>query len=291
MFKKFDEFLKAKPDVKLIADYPGDNVTKPEGKDAAPYRAGKDEKRMTMKGEKDGEGFADKGDKKLASDVENMCKDKTDPVNGKKIGTWPKTKTEQFVNKTKNLSLHEFQKFMQKRLKVEGNIPPVTALAKGKIYPDPIETTRYVVALAASNSALMENLAHEIEQQEALGTLLSNILGNPKTYKILETVLKKSTAKKLYEVVGKAIGFDDLQSKEVGEIPHEDEDEPTDEDPENDEEMPEDEPTDDDFDGDDFDGDEEPTDDEEMPEDEPTENDADVTAPPKRLGPGFMFGR
>ena len=47
----FNEFLEKKAKVELVADYPGEIATKPpQGKGSTPYKKGKDNNQMTMKG-------------------------------------------------------------------------------------------------------------------------------------------------------------------------------------------------------------------------------------------------
>lgn len=236
-YKKFQQFLekksesglplgekKKKPATEIVPDYPGGTPDKPpQGKGAKPYKTGKDNNQMTMKGEKDQEPLVNKGDKKNVYQPKdmNIC-----PVDGKKVDSWPKakdpkpkkkTKTEQFIDRTSGMSLSEFHDFMRKRLNVEKYIPPVTAVAKGKIFPDPIEATRYVVALAKANGAVMENLAHEIRRQRATKRVLANILDLPETYESLADVLNdpakgssrlRNLSRKLMEIVGNPVGFE-----------------------------------------------------------------------------------
>lgn len=229
-FSKFHEFLDKKAKIELVADYPGKAPNAPpQGKGASPYKQGTDCKQMTMKGEKDQEPLNDK--KKKEGDCYCPKDLKVDPVDGKQLDSWPKskdapkpkavrgkkTKNEQFIEKTSSMSLAEFHDFMRERLNIEGSsIPPVIAHNKGRTFPDPVEATRYIVAVAKANTAVMENLAHEIRRQDVTKDIVAHLLDFTETYTYLSEILSepikgssrlRNLSKKLTEIVGNPIGF------------------------------------------------------------------------------------
>jgi hypothetical protein len=97
--------LVEKPEVQTVADYKGPDAKAPPGdKKAAPYKPANDNtKSPTVDVEKSGLG--ELGDNKLKYEP-----DTASDANGKVVQSW--TKTESFLNQTKDMSLANFTKFM-----------------------------------------------------------------------------------------------------------------------------------------------------------------------------------
>ena len=160
---------KAKTDAK--ADYKGKQVKAPKG--GKPYSA-KDAKKPSKK-EMDA-GLGKLGDKELEY--------VPDTAKAKKV-----MKTESFINKTKNMSLANFTKYMLEECgcgQVEGDdLPYVTAYTTGKFQPHPPEAIRYISALAGKNDGVLENLLSTMMSMGYLKPLLKIIFSDPQAYEEL----------------------------------------------------------------------------------------------------------
>ena len=126
------------------------------------------------------------------------------------------------------MSLSEFNNYMRKKLTIDEGVPPVTAFEQGKIYPDPVEAVRYVVALANVNNAVVENLGRELSRQQATRRLLATLLDHPETYKEITKLMsdpvkglrrRNSLSQALIETVGKPMGFPAPDMEKVGPDP------------------------------------------------------------------------
>jgi hypothetical protein len=161
---------KAKTDI--LADYKGTTPKAPEGKGANPY-VGEE-----IKTKKD-QALGDLGDKDLVY--------KPDTQNHKK------TKTESFLNKTKNMSLAEFTKYMLKECGCgqvqDETLPFITAYTTGKFQPHPPEAIRYVTVLADKNQGVLENLVGQVIGMGYLNKLLKVIFEHPQAYDELVNLL------------------------------------------------------------------------------------------------------
>ena len=229
------EYLDAKkkpvsnPKEEEVPDYNGPQETRPpkditKGKDweaphadkvgdVAPYKAA-NPGRPGSKGET---GFGDLGDKGL------IYKPDIAKAN------LPKTKTEQFIDSTKDMSLGEFTNFVTKQSQNidEATMPFITAYQQGPIRPYPAETIRYLTALTSENPRVMENLIHEMRRSGQLEALIKAVLEYPDAYKNFAELLEGEGGEKrcknlaralrqMSEAVGPAIGFDD--DEEEGEF-------------------------------------------------------------------------
>lgn len=185
--------LVEKPEVDPTPDYKGPDdkapptaVTKgkswdtkaPKADKPKPYKPANSGK-PAQKGEA---GFADKGDGKLVYKP-NTKVDKAGE-GGKKIGSWPKTKTEAFIEKTKDMSMSQFIEHMigECGCEMDETLPTVTAYASGKFHPYPPEAIRYVVALAEKNERIMDKLIFELKNAGALPKMLKSLMEHPESY-------------------------------------------------------------------------------------------------------------
>ena len=218
-----------KPESKKIADYNGSTPKSPPDKGSAPYKAANDNvESPTVAVDKDG--LANLGDQKLKYEPNTESKQEI-----------IKTKTEHFLNKTKNMSLSEFTKYMLDECGCgavnDEELPYVTAYTTGKFQPHPPEAIKYVVVLANKNDNVLDNVVHEIKNAGMLGKLMKILMSNPEAYEELTNLFGDATegpnrckmfAKSMngslerfvkdqdsmYESVSKSIGFDDEMEDE-----------------------------------------------------------------------------
>jgi hypothetical protein len=203
-----------------VADYRGpdpsappqagsNDLTKNAGK-PAPYRP-----TNTSASAGGGEsGFGDKGSKELKYEPNTEKPEKV-------VSTWPKTKTEEFVDKTRNMSLAEFAKYVIEQRSVPNNLPTVTTPNQQKFYPAPVEAVRYVGALT-KNRTILNDLIHEVKRNGNLGQLLELALETPEGYKELVKLLSEEEGKKrcsllaraMHEAVAPPIGLEDEEEED-----------------------------------------------------------------------------
>lgn len=203
-FTSFKEYLnkdgktQEKPIVDAMADTapeptksPPEAKTKGKGWEAnvkdgngkpSPYKAPGTEKKgiIVADGGEQGKGLADQGDKKL----EYNPKVKENPTysNWDTETSWPKTKTEDFIDRTKSMSLPEFAKHMIDAAKPGDDAPTVFAPREGRFRPNPYESVRYVAHLAMNNEQVMESLVMEFVRREGLPKLMEELFKHRKSY-------------------------------------------------------------------------------------------------------------
>ena len=178
-------------------------------------------------------------------------------------------KTENFLNRTKGMSISEFTKYMLEECgcgQVQGDdLPYVTAYTTGKFQPHPPEVIRYISVLANKNDGILENLVNQMVASGGLGKLLKMIFSNPQSYDELVSMLGDdkegpercksfvgamnnsynkflSDQEGLYESVSSPMGFEDELDDEEEHEDHEghhDEDDMEDEEEFDDEEADE----------------------------------------------------
>jgi hypothetical protein len=210
---------KGREDIK--GDYKYKNPKSPEGSDY-PYVA--DDQKIKV-GEK---GLGELGEKEFEYNP--------DTKNAKKV-----TKTENFLNKTKGMSLSEFTSYMLKECGCgqvnDDSLPFITAYTTGKFQPHPPEVIRYISVLADKNNGILENLVSQMISMGYLNKLLKTIFEHPQAYEELTNLfndekdgptrcdsfvgsMKNSYSKflsdqdGLYESVSSPYGFDmDMKDK------------------------------------------------------------------------------
>ena len=218
--------LVEKPEIKKVADYNGPNPKSPPEKKAAPYKPANDDvKSPTVDVEKNGLG--EMGDKNLKYEPNTEYKQEVVK------SSW--AKTENFLNKTKGMSLSEFTKYMLDECGCgavqDDDLPYVTAYTTGKFQPHPPEAVKYVVVLANKNNNILDNMVREMKTSGMLGKLMKTLLENPEAYDELTSLLGDSQEgpsrcklfaksmnssldnflkdqKSMYESVSSPIGFD-----------------------------------------------------------------------------------
>ena len=135
------------------------STSKPVGKDWSEH----------PKGEKGGQGFADKGDKKLAYDPKTP-KD-FGKEGGKKVASWPKT-TKEFLDTTNGMTVSELACMISDMRQVDQKPLPVFS-------EEPTIAAIYVSALANINNGVMETLVREMKRLGCLDRLVSEIFKHP----------------------------------------------------------------------------------------------------------------
>jgi hypothetical protein len=224
------------PEVDVVADYKGPDPKAPEtpakGEKPAPYKAPSSSSNQKSKET----GFGDLGGKELIYNPNTDTDSKKSPYipGGKAVDTYPKTKTEEFIEKTKNMSIKEFTQYMLKECNCDemADLPMVTAYSPGKFHPHPPEAIKYVVALSGKNDRLLEQLVHEMKRNSVLPKLMHTLLGHPESMDELTSFfgdekegMKRSNTfaksmdgayssfldgqDKLYETVGPPLGLED----------------------------------------------------------------------------------
>ena len=212
-YQKFAEYLdansklRATAPVKKIADFEGKVDTKPvkekKHKDAGgkgqdgeikPYKGGPDA-RDPNKG-KLADGFADKGDKKLKYTLTNDVGKAIEGVpGGKGAPTWPKTKTQEWVDRTKNMSLAEFTKTVRDEA-LEGCEKEV-----------PHNSIKETVSACKCNKKHVAALVREMKRNGLFGKLVSEMVQHPETFKALAILMERdeSYARKFVKAMNEMI--------------------------------------------------------------------------------------
>jgi len=223
---KFHEYMEKKDKVlvKTVADYEGDSPKAPK-KPGMPKNAGgvgaKDEPRpyqstSTAQDPNAGkykDGFAKTGDERLvykpavgAYGGNSMASKSVSGVpGGKKLPTYPVT-TQEWVNKTKNLSLAEFtQKIRAEAL--EG----VDECGCGV---SPVDAINQVVSYCKCNPKNVQSLVREMKRNELFGLLVKELARHEETFKTLSQMVESRNvyaqrfAVNLLESVDKPLGMD-----------------------------------------------------------------------------------
>ena len=202
-FRKFKEYLdnRGKLQEKPIESDDADTGPKPEKYPESPATSGKNWKTTTPQDkpkaymgvgtdpgqQKYDKGFANDGNKNL---IYEPKVGKPEKEGGKKLDTWPKGKTEAFLDNTRALTLAEFASYVSEQSK-NGlqDLPTITAYKTGPICPDPMQAMRYVVTLAAANDRLMESLVVMLKSQGSLDRFLREATNHTDTYNELAFML------------------------------------------------------------------------------------------------------
>ena len=185
----------AKPKEEKIPDYHGSIAQKPEKekkhKDAggnnkgqgtpAPYSNAKkatDPNKSTNK-----VGFAQKGDQKLKYDPTSKNNKGTNKniEGGKEVKGW--TKTQEWLNRSKDLPLSEFVKKMKaenlKECACQENLP--------------FDTIQRVVKAAVENKNVMNSLVREMKRNNLLTALVQEVFNHNETYKIITSLTENDS--------------------------------------------------------------------------------------------------
>lgn len=211
IFQKFQEYLdsnkklKTAGKVQVVADFEGKVNSKPakekKPKDAGgaeqkgemkPYKGGTDAKDPN-KG-KDKGGLAEKGSKELE------YKPKTD-AEGTKKATWPKTKTEAWLEKTRGLSLAEFTKTIRNEA-VKG----LDECACQETQPH--NAIKNTVEVCKCNKQYLSSLVREMKRNNMFNSLFSEMIQYPEAYANLAVLMGKdeSVARKLVRALNEDVG-------------------------------------------------------------------------------------
>lgn len=199
--------LKTSGTVKTVADFEGTVDSKPakekkhkdaggEGQkgEAKPYKGGVDAKDPN-KG-KNNDGFANKGGKELE------YKPKTDvPAKvgegGTKKASWPKTKMQEWLEKTKGLSLAEFTKSVRNE-----NVKGLDECAC-----QPHNSIKDTVEACKCNKRQLSALVREMKRNDLFNSLFAEMVSHSESYAVLAKLMGKdeSVAKKLVKALNEDV--------------------------------------------------------------------------------------
>jgi hypothetical protein len=224
----FQEYLDARSKLQNtgkeqeIADYVGPKNASPskekKHKDAgghgqkgnpAPY-AGTTTAKDPNKG-KNTDGFAAKGDKKLEYNPHKGNKKNTGKAGvpgGKEVGSsWPKTKTQEWIDSTKELPLSEFAK----QLKTLDEC----ACENGSVSLEAVRQT----AMLAKNEHVLNNLIREMKRQNNFDKFVIEMFKHQETFKVLANLMEndegyaRSLVRAMNEMVAPPM-HDELEDEE-----------------------------------------------------------------------------
>lgn len=195
---KFQEYLnrkgvlKTSGTVKTIADFEGEVDSKPpkekKHKDAGgkgqdgeikPYHAGGVAKDPN-KG-KNTDGFAEKGDKKLKYEP-NTDVPKKVGEGGKKTATWPKTESQEWLEKTRGMSLAEFTKTVRDEA--------LNGLDKCDC-KDPVTAVKEAVNVCKCNERYISALVREMKRNGLFGKFFTESLVHPEAFSVLAGLMEQ----------------------------------------------------------------------------------------------------
>ncbi|RTK93285.1 MAG: hypothetical protein EKK64_10265 [Neisseriaceae bacterium] len=187
-FKKFDEYLVSKnktittAPVEKVAEFKGTIPAKPEkekkDKDSGgsgqvgspyPYKSGSDAKDPNKE---DKSGLAYKGDNKLKYEP------KTEEA-PKKVPSWPKTKMQEWLDKTKKMSTAEFAKNIK------------SDIQKGlDECQQPLETVKNAVKICKCNEQHISVLVRELKRNQMFESFFNEMIQHPECYKIIANLME-----------------------------------------------------------------------------------------------------
>ena len=273
---KFQEYLernkklRTTAHVKKIADFEGKVDAKPskevKHKDAGgkgqdgevkPYKSGSDAKDPNKNKMKDG--FAEKGDKKLNYQPDTFNgknKGEEGVPGGKKAISWPKTKTQEWVDKTKRMSLSEFTK------KIRGEV--LDGLNECSCQETPHDSIKETIDICKCNERYIPALVREMKRNGLFEKLMQEMVNHTETFdalaKFMENeVYARKLAKAMNEMVAGPMSNEDgdmnLLKKKKKPVPMDDMDDKHDDEMDNDDhedEMDNDDHEDNDADSDDM---------------------------------------
>lgn len=214
-FASFQEYVdhknkvKNKPSIEQVPDYHGPQDAKPDkekkhkdagGKGQVGAASGYKSSTAPVNPNKGGKGFADEGDKALKYEPGNgwyggkdgVSKSEGGVPGGKSVATWPKTKTQEWVDDNKSVSLSEFTKKIKDQL------------AESDCNKNAYDTIRNVVELCQCNKKYVENLVREMKRNDLLSPLVTEM------FRHQEVIVE---AKKLTEKLAPPMHHDDEENK------------------------------------------------------------------------------
>lgn len=199
--------LVERPATEIIPDYKGNTPNAPVKangmSEPAPYKSGKDA--SYPKGEE--EGLANKGDKNLVYNPDTKEGDSENIPGGRTV----KTKTEDFLDKTRGLNLQEFTRYI---------------IECGCSSSDSFQKIREVAALSVTDTRSVDNLVHEFKRAGLLSKLIEAVLDHPESYGEITALLGAeggsqrykslvNSLNKFLETVGPPpVGMDDIDDDE-----------------------------------------------------------------------------
>lgn len=184
IFKNFQEYLDNKNKLvttgveKVVADYDGPVPTKPAtpegGKEQNPYLPAN----AAKKPDTPEDGFANTGDKSLV--YEPDTKVPSTPNFGTVVNNdWTKTKTQEWLDRTKGMSLAEFTKTIHKQ---------VSKIKECKV-TDRSQAIKYVAECCKGNATTRAALIREMKKSGSFKALIKDLFENSDVYPILAKLM------------------------------------------------------------------------------------------------------
>jgi len=238
---RFQEYLDAKnkftksPKVKAVADFEGKTEDKPgkekmhknaggKGQEGTPYpyKAGKATKPSN-------DGLAHSGDKnlvykpdtKMDYQKQNVSKSEMGVPGGKKIASWPMTKTQEWVDRTKKMSLAEFTKKIRNE-------------ALNNLNPSQIGSIQETVEICKKNKSSISNLVREMKRNGLFNNLMKELSNHEETFKAFANLMESDEAysrklvKAMSEMVAPPIGGSDEDDEKNKDMDDENQDDDSD---------------------------------------------------------------
>lgn len=209
--------LKTKASVAQIADFDGSVDSKParekKHKDAGgkgqsgeskPYKGGSDAKDPNKGQMMDG--LAHKGDQKMKYMPDTtQGKDHDNIPGGKKAASWPKTETQDWLDRTKGMSLAEFTKTVREST--------LKGLDECACQEAPHETIKKIVHVCKCNNNNVSALVREMKRNGLFDNLMSEMANHPEAFHAIASLMEDESnarkfAKALNEMVAPPLGND-----------------------------------------------------------------------------------
>jgi len=192
--KKFNEYMNSKGGInKPKVDASGDQVDIPKGRDTKPPKAEKSMKtndeggKVTKEMTAQPKPYVSKGHKTL---------DKWDSANAD-LKYEPDTKTEEFLNDTKQMGMAEFVKHIANKYAIKeeawGQAPTIST-PHGSFVPMPHETFAMTRFLILNNENLMEAFVREIKRNNGLEDLVQELLKHSEAYTEIAALMGENQA-------------------------------------------------------------------------------------------------
>ncbi len=123
---------------------------------------------MQPKGEKNGKGLDKEGDSKLIYEPKTTG-------SSKEVSSWPKSKTENFLQQTRGMTLAEFASYITSQNKVDGT--------------DPVQAVRAAVSLANANDNVLAALVREFKRSGGMNRLVAEMFQHQETFAELASLM------------------------------------------------------------------------------------------------------
>jgi hypothetical protein len=136
-------------------------------------------------------------------------------------------KTEEFLKKTKDMSMEEFTEFMLKERACghveDDEIAGITVYETGEVRPLPADTARYLADVAHKNPNIFDHFVREVAENGDL-ELLQEAVGPPIGIDIKKKVVEPEDEEEMADLDDEDLGDEDLGDEDLGDADLGDED-------------------------------------------------------------------